>query len=404
MTRILFVDDEPNVLMGLARMLRGKRRQWDMTFVEGGPAALKLLQSQRFDIIVADLRMPVVDGVELLSKVRDAFPHTIRIILSGDTSLPAVFRSAKLAHQTLIKPCEAPRLIEVLERASLLSGFLRQEGLAALVSRIESLPTLNRNYELVMDELEAEEPSLHSIGQIVGRDVSMAATVLKVINSAYFGLGRHVTSPVDAVLMLGLEVVRGLVVSTKIFSAFDQTRISGFSFEELWRHSFATAGLAKAIATAEGMDKLLAERAFTAGLLHDLGKLVLAYLIPALYSEVLSRRRWETMPFWEAERQALGVSHAEVGAFLMGLWGFSEDIIDALAYHHQPASSPQGGFGPMLAVHVANYCEHRLQPDQDQNGDLLLDRPFLAQAGLEHKLEAWIGLSERVARGEVEHE
>src|SRR5688572_86255 len=108
MNRILFVDDESRVLDGLARMLRGRRNVWNMSFAVGGAAALKRLDTETFDVVVSDLRMPDIDGLAVLTYARDKQPGAVRIALSGQTDLRMLTQTVSIVHQLLAKPCDAP--------------------------------------------------------------------------------------------------------------------------------------------------------------------------------------------------------------------------------------------------------------------------------------------------------
>jgi HD-like signal output (HDOD) protein len=375
-----------------------------MAFVGSGQAALERLASKRFDIIVSDMRMPGMDGADLLIQVKKRYPHMVRIILSGHSSQPVVMKSVRPAHQYLAKPCSADKLISVLSRASLLSDFLCNKDLAGLVSQMETLPSLSDTYRELMAELDAEDPSIRRVGEIVSQDMGMTGTVLKLINSAFFGLSRHISSPVEAVMLLGLDVIKGLAVSVKIFTTFEQDEIPGFSFDGLWRHCSNAAGIAKKIAQAEGMDKHFIDEALLGGMLHDLGKLVFASLLPVEYNGVLELVRIRNRPLWEVEHEVLGTTHAEVGAYLMGLWGLSDGIVHALAFHHRPQDSGEKGFSLTSLVYAANCLEHKLCVINKNYAPRELDWTYLAAEGVGDKVPGWLELTKKTLNCEADHE
>jgi HD-like signal output (HDOD) protein/CheY-like chemotaxis protein len=360
MTRIVFVDDEPRILEGLRRMLRGMRQEWEMTFLESGPAALEHLAREPADVIVTDLRMPGMDGARLLEEVRLRYPQTVRIILSGHADQQAVMKSVKAAQQFLAKPSDSEAIKSAIRRAYSLRQIMDSDALAPLVSSIESLPALPRAYRELIEELESETSSLGRIGEIVAADVGMSATILKMVNSAFFGLPREITSPSQAVVLLGMEVVKALVLSHHVFSSLDLSSLTGFDFEGLWRHCQATGGLARHLARQVEADKTIADEALVAGVLHDVGKLVLASVAMGQYRLVLEAVQAENRLVVEVEREVFGTTHAEVGAYLIGLWGLSDGVVEALAFHHRPGDGLSLGFSPLTAVHVANVFEHQL--------------------------------------------
>jgi HD-like signal output (HDOD) protein/CheY-like chemotaxis protein len=384
------VDDEPEVLNGLKRMLRSQRGEWSCAYAESGQKALDILAgSGPFDLIISDMRMPGMDGARLLEKVRALYPRMVRIILSGQSDQNKIMNSVKPAHQFLAKPIKQEALLAILKRALALQAVLADESLAELLSEVESLPGLPEVYTKLMEEIESEESSLEAIGSIIEQDMGMTATLLKVVNSAFFGIPRKIEKPAQAVSLLGLDVVKALVLSYQLFSAFDLRRIKSFSFDLLWRHSVATGGLAKLIAQEEGLDRSSVDDAFFAGMLHDVGKLPLAAYASEQYNRVLNQVREADQLLWEAEMEVLGTSHAEAGAFLMGLWGMPESAIIAIAFHHRPSHIMEEGFSPLTAVHAANILEHQLVVHNQNYALPQWDMEHLARLGLENRIPAW---------------
>jgi putative nucleotidyltransferase with HDIG domain len=356
---VMFVDDEPLVLQGLQRMLRPEREHWDMRFARSAAEALGLLEREPFDAVVSDLRMPEMDGAALLAAVMDRYPHMTRIVLSGEMDRDLTFRTVHCAHQFLSKPCDADTLKLTLARASSLRKLLNDRRLKSLLPRLESLPSLPALYTEILAEIQAPNSSFRKVGDLVARDLGMTAKILQLVNSAFFGLARRVASPQDAVSLLGYDTVRALVLSAKIFSQVDLQRIPGFWLDALWQHSFSTALFARAIGVGEKLPRKAQDEAFTAGILHDLGKLILAQNFPDDYTEAIARSDRHNRPLWEVEIEHFGASHAELGAYLLGLWGIGEDVVAAVAQHHQPP--PAGSAARVTAVvYAANLLERRL--------------------------------------------
>lgn len=387
----MFVDDEPEVLDGLRRMLRSQRKEWSCAYAGSGQDALELLAGpERFDLIVSDMRMPGMGGAQLLEEVRKRHPHMVRIILSGQSDQDAVMHSVKPAHQFLAKPIEHEPLLAMLKRALALQEVLSDEALAKLLSEVEALPGLPEVYNRLMAELEADNCSLEVLGGIIEQDMGMTATILKVVNSAFFGLPRKIEKPAQAVSLLGLDVIKALVLSFQLFSSFNLRRIKGFSFDLLWRHSVATGGLAKLIAQEEKLDRTGVDDAFFAGMLHDVGKLPLSAFAPDRYNGILNQVRKEDRLLWEVEIETLGTSHAEAGAYLMGLWGMPEAVISAIAFHHRPSRLPEDAFSPLTAVHAANIIEHELIVHNQKYARPQWDTEYLSRLGLDARIPAWI--------------
>lgn len=386
---VLFVDDEPNILAGLRRMLRGMRAEWDMAFAESGPEALKILAEKPFDVIVTDMRMPGMDGAELLNKVSSLYPQMVRIVLSGQSDREMIFKSVGPAHQYLTKPCDAQTLKTVVGKACALRDILKEETVKKMVSRIKSLPSIPSLYFELIKEIENPEGSMANVGRIISKDLGMTAKILQLVNSAFFGMPQRVSSPVQAASLLGLDIIKALVLSTGIFSQFEKTRVPGFSIDELWRHSGSAAVCAKEIARTEGAEPKVVDDSFMAGMLHDVGILILASNFPEEYGKILEAAGREGLKLSAAETRVLGTSHAEVGGYLLGLWGLPDVIVEAAFFHHAPGKAARAGFSPLVATHVASSLEGEVSRSRTMRTVAGVDEDFLASIGLAERLPAW---------------
>jgi putative nucleotidyltransferase with HDIG domain len=387
--RILFVDDEQHVLDALRRMLHGMRDQWEMSFATSGKRALDILQTAPQDVIVADMRMPGMDGVTLLDQVRSSHPGVIRLVLSGHSDTNTALKSVRHAHQFLLKPCQAGELRAAIERATTLQDIFSNEAVKTVVARIETLPSLPRTYLELMQELRRDEPSLRIVGDLINQDVGMSANILKLVNSAFFGLRTHVSSPVHAVNLLGTEIIKALIISLHLFSRFNLDRFPGFSLELLWKHSLTTGLFAKTIAQVEERRTQEIDDCYISGLLHDVGKLLLAANFEEDYQQVLSRSRTEQRTVHDMEKEVFSASHAEIGAYLLGLWGLPENVVTAIFSHHTPPSAPISGFSTLLAVHAANSLEHELVVLNADYAPHPMDTTFLEDSGMGRRIEDW---------------
>jgi response regulator RpfG family c-di-GMP phosphodiesterase len=299
-TRILFVDDETLVLEGLQRMLRSMRAEWDMVFVGSGAKALELMAQNPFDVVISDMRMPGMNGAEFLAEVLKRFPKTVRLILSGHADRDLVLKCVGTTHQYLSKPCQPDELKAAVMRASNLELSLRDQSLRQLVSRLDRLPSIPALYVQIVEKLQDPDIGVDEIGSIVAKDLAMTAKILKLVNSAFFGLGHQISSPGEAVSYLGMETIKSLVLSVHAFSQFSSAKLGQFSIDALWIHSQQTAGLAKEIARMEDSEHKLLDDCFVAGLLHDTGKLVLASNFPSQYDQVLEMDRSGQLPLLAA--------------------------------------------------------------------------------------------------------
>jgi HD-like signal output (HDOD) protein/CheY-like chemotaxis protein len=391
--RLLFVDDEPLVLDGLRRALHGMRGEWEMRFTTTPAAALEAMEKEPFDAIISDMRMPLMDGAELLERVKERHCDVVRIILSGQSKKETILRSISPAHQFLSKPCNIQELKQRLSQAFLTRDLLRNQSLASIVSRLRSVPSLPTLYNELSAALQSEDTSLGQIEQIISRDVGMAAKILQLANSAFVGAHSHVSSLREAVSLIGAETVRSLTLSIHVFSRLDRHSSAAVYLPPLWEHSVAVASLAQRIANLETGSKTIAEECFTAGLLHDIGKIVLlAEMLPE-YKRVFNRTDPDTRSFHDAEVEYLGCSHELVGAYLMGIWGLPIAIIQAVQFHHRPSETITPGFSALTAVHCADAVTS-FDDKSPLNCDLELDTARLESLGLMDKVELWRALHE----------
>jgi putative nucleotidyltransferase with HDIG domain len=355
MTRILFVDDEPKILEGLQRMLRPQRKEWEMAFAPGGQAALTMLEASPFDVIVSDMRMPGIDGAALLETVRQKYPNILRIILSGYTELEASYRAVPVAHQFLLKPCDPDALRFAIERATSLMQVLNSKMLASLVGSLRELPSLPRTYAELRRVLSDPDTSIEQVVRIVEQDVAISAKVLQLVNSAFFGVTREISDIQTAVSYLGMTILQNLVLSVEVFRSFiPKKTIPGFSLEEFHQHSQLAARLASEIGKRARISNAVAVGA----LLHDIGKLVIAERAPDHLARALQGVHQDRHPLFMIEEELVGVSHAEVGAYLLSLWGLPSPVVEAVAHHHHPERVPQEKLDMISVVYLANQLAH----------------------------------------------
>lgn len=397
---ILFVDDNPVLLEFYSTVLKSVRDSWEISTATGGEEALQLMADATFDVVVSDLDMPGMDGVQLIREVRQRSPRTSRIILSGLRDQKRIAESLSETHQFIAKPCEPRVLKATLARIGGLDAYLNDDKLRSVVGRLESLPSFPSLYLEIMQELANDDPSIEKIAGIVVRDPGMTAKMLQIVNSATLGLARKITSPLEAVQYVGMGTVRSLALSAHIFSCFEHTELKGFSMSQLWDHAMKTSLLAQKLLMLERADNALVEDACIAAMLHDVGKLMLANNLPEQFQQAINLAAERQIPFTQAEQEVFGATHAGVGACLLGLWGLPSTIVEAVAFHHTPRMAEAKILGPLTAVHVANALEHELHEAEPRNEHSTLDLDYLTSIGVQDRLERWRANAEAILRSE----
>lgn len=360
---VVFVDDEPGVLHGIERMLFAQRVPWDVYCIPDPEEALELIGRQPVDVVVADLKMPRIDGAELLGRVRTLQPQAVRIVLSAANEPDLLRRAFDVAHGFLAKPCEANELVGQVERSARVRRMLEDDALRRLANDIGALPPAPGCWLELSRLLENPAATAADVAKVVGRDPALAAKVLQLCNSAYFCAGRPIADIPAAVVRLGFDTIRQVVLLTEGYTRFG---VEARVVVKSQRESALAAGLVPAL----GTEATATEQARTASLLAGIGQVL------------LSRLRDRT-----AQQIALAPALA---AYLLALWNLPPAVIEAVALHETPAEAGVG-FGSVGATHVATRLARGKPPDED----------YLEATGVIDALPRWQGMMERLgARGE----
>lgn len=393
MKRVMFVDDEPQLLYGLRDAMRKQRHRWDMVFCAGGAEALQRMATSQFDLLVTDLRMPGMDGADLLKQVKQLYPSTIRIVLSGQADRDLVIKLLPVSQQFLGKPCNTDRLRSVIDRALELRGLLDDPVLLSLVGEMGALPSVPSTYWQLTEALASGTAGMGVISEMVERDAGLTARLLQIVNSAYFGLAQPVASVPAAANFLGIEMLKALALMVGIFTVAEESAtVDGFSLERAQREALLVAQVARRIVP----DRTRRDEAFTAGVLHDVGKLILATRLPRRYGAVLREAADGKGPLHALELELIGATHASVGAVLLGSWGLPIEIVQAVAFHHAMRAGSGGDDLVTLAVHVADVLITSLMAGTPPAANL--DLQTIEQLGYLDSLAEWEAIANEVVK------
>ena len=265
---------------------------------------------------------------------------------------------------------------------------LYSDNLQRLVGRIGVLPSMPARYLEVTQAISDANSSLTAIGKKIEQDLGMSAKVLQLANSAFFGLPTKVSSPTQAVCLLGLDIIKSLVTWFHAGAQFQGIETARLSFNALQQHSLRVSGYVREIAAAEGLEKHETDELITAGLFHDIGKLILAANIPDRYNQIIQHESQLKYPLFLVEEQMLGATHADVGAYLMALWGFTDSVVEACCYHHNPQAYTGYSFKSLCVVFAANAIDAELENRHVPSTEKPIIE-YLAQYGLEKRIEVW---------------
>ncbi len=372
---------------------------WEFSAVESSGAALRQMENGAFDVLVCDMHLADGTGSQLLNTVAERHPQTVRFIMAHSMDKESAMKCVLGSNHFLPKPCEPEAVRQAVSRALALDQWLSNKEIKSLVSRIRTFPSIPSLYFEVLHELKSGDPSAERVGGIIAKDLAMSTKVLQILNSAFYAIPRQITDPTEAVNILGFEMVKSLVLCIQVFSQLEKVQPYYFSIEKLWRHSTAVAHAARQIARFEEMDREIVDEAFTAGLLHDIGKLVLVANFGELYRIAQETARNEKRPLWDVERQIFGASHGPIGAYLLGIWGMPLSLSETACFHHNPLQAGHHAPGALTVIHAANVilCEKVLEPAGFVNPRL--DEEYLASVNLQDRPRLW---RELLAGKEVE--
>jgi HD-like signal output (HDOD) protein/CheY-like chemotaxis protein len=384
--RVIFVDDDLLILGKYRKAAIAENVPWQGEYVDNASRALSKMSQMHFDAAVIDLLMPAGDSVKLLQEIASKYPSTLRIAISDQEKRAALQMQAP-AHQHLAKPFDFGLLQKSLQRAFEASDLLPEGKLKRMLGSIQGLPTPPAVYAEILRELQSSEPDMEKVGEIISNDLSLTAKLLQLVNSAFFGLPRAISSPIEAAMFLGTGTVKALVLSIQTFTHFPKPDIQLVNQDTLWQHSWRTGVFAKSICEAEKAGYEIIQDAFISALLHDVGKLLLAASFPDEYRTSLKLAKEAALPEWEAELQLYQATHGEVGGYLLGLWGLPPSITKAVGCHNRTEESPQAGVTPLIIVHAANLLAHN--PDKEFVNLPERTRHFLESAGVASKYDDW---------------
>ena len=387
--RLLFVDDDPSIVQMLETVVEALEPTWQTQSADSGSRALRLMEENRFDVIISDMGMPGMTGAQLLNEVMRRYPETSRILLSGYSEHDHLFSSFGITHQFLPKPFAIPAFQAALHRIRGLREMLRSEQLQKLLPRNRSLPALPAVYFKILETQQDPACSVERIAEVLSDDSELSAKILEKINGGSFTNGREVSTAAEAVRLLGADTIGSLAIGVHLFSAFNGPGLDGSWVDDLWRHSLTVAQVARKVALLETGSGDLAEQAFTAGLLHETGRLLFARTSSAPYAQLIARASQENKSLLQIEHEVLGATHAEVGGCLLHLWGLSTPISEAVAFQYEPSRATDRALSPLTVLHAANILEEAARSQIPGEVMLRLDSRYFAELGISDRLSVW---------------
>jgi HD-like signal output (HDOD) protein/ActR/RegA family two-component response regulator len=384
--RLVLVDNEHHVAASHRRALFSVRPEWDVALASNSAEAIAAMERAPADVFISELGKSPADGVALFETVKDRWPACVRIALSEFAEKSVALRLERSVHRFLHKPCDTYMLAMLIERSSTLRNVVHDPGVLAAIGGLESIPRPPVTVVALEKVLADPDAGVIAVAAVINRDAALTARLLRVVNSSFFGVGRQVTRVDAAVNFMGVSLVRAIALAdgaTRSFTVLPEVLdLDGWN-----NHAVRVATSAREIALAIcPQDRSLADEAFLAGLLHDVGQVVMAGVAPAEWKALEETSAREGLPLNDVERRAGRVSHAVVGAYLLSLWGLPSSVVEAVAFHHTPERLAGTTFDAAIAVHVADALAARTAG----RAAPLMHLPSVAGAGIsDEQLNGW---------------
>lgn len=389
--RLLFVDENPQVLQGFQQVFGTRGPEWQVYFAASANDAAAMLRSYEVDIVVMDIYLSNNAGIKLLEYLRENYPGIIRVAITSDKESTDLVAKSRCAHRYFTKPVSLAGIEKMIERVYSLQDMLHFEETASVIGSLKYIPSIPPLYSALIEAAESESIDEAREKQIFRDHPNLAKAVLAVASSSLFGFEGKINTLQDAVSLLGIEVIRTLTLVFSLSHTFDGNS-EIISTNSLTEHSLITAVFARAILASESGSRELADRTFTAAALHDFGELLFATNFGDKYSGVIDISQANDRPLWEVEKEVIGTSHAEAGAYILGLWGLPSDLVEAIAYHHSPHHASPDAARILATLHIADVFCYEFVPDFIVGGLEGINNSFLESLNLSDRWGKWHGI------------
>ncbi|MCA9192243.1 MAG: HDOD domain-containing protein [Planctomycetales bacterium] len=330
----LFVDDEPALLASIRRQLFSLKTGWKAKFTNSPREAANIIRAEKFDVVVSDMRMPEMDGAQLLKHVQECSPDTLRIILSGQSETEQLERVFGLAHLLLKKPCETKTIVNICNRCGLIRQRLVTSTTCSLITGRNQWVGASDSIAELLQILRDDDLSVTRVAQILKKDLVVTARVLGLVNSAFFGLTSPVADVERAIVLLGLKAIRAIYASIVASNFVSQSPLACRLATEGMEYGMRLAQTACESLKLRGANPDWLADCFLAGMLFRVGCPILASVAPDEYERALEESVGDEAHQIELERKIFGCSYAEAGAYQLAIWGFDPRIIEAILSQH----------------------------------------------------------------------
>jgi len=387
--RILFCDPSGSFLRW-AEEVSGAGASWDIDRVDHLQSGLQMLASRHFDAVVVAAPASPERELSYLRQLMQAAPNCVRILYTPVLSAAYLAKALDVVHRVCLNSNTREETVALIDQAVASNRQLSHESVRRSMAAFKQLPSPPSIFHELTRQLNSERTTSQHIAGVVAKDPALTARLLRIVNSSYFGLRQPVSNIQQAVTLIGTRTLRGLALAGHFGSHYKQAKEWNlFSLEALQARSLMVARLSQALAKAAGGDAMLRDQAFLAGLLLDVGMVMLANEQSQSYAKIFGYAAKHNKPLAQVELKAFGVTHAQLAANLLTQWNLPPMVVDAVLYHHDPAGYFQKGLSPTAIDHVADALLPPLDSRLNLRINAEIDLDFLARAELDQYLPKW---------------
>ncbi len=397
---IYIVDDQEPVMETAVLIVRTADPLWEVRGFKDPLEALAAVKTTAPDLILSDQLMPGMQGSQLLEQVRSVAPAAIRIIMSGYVPLNKLSLITS-AHQFIAKPFDSMRLRDTIRRSFAAQDRIAHRGLQAIATSLRSIPSLPQAHHALLKVLEDDRSATTKIARLVAQDAGLSAKVLQLSNSPLFGQGTQITSPIDAVMCLGTDLISAVVLAQSLFRHYESLAHWEINLQQIWSHCWQTAYFAQRICGEMQFSRKDGEEAFLAGLLHETGRFILVDNFPREFAAACQAARRQNSPLAPRLQETFLTSPSHVTAYILELWGLSPAVIGAITVPDPGNAGQPSQFTLASALYVADGIASRKTPP-DAFAPEEWNNPYLQAIGCLDKIAEWEKLSLGAKPGDAE--
>jgi len=347
----------------------------------------EILESEDIDYLLIDQYFEGYDCQEMLTFVEKKYPYIVRILLVDKFSQDIVIMVNKLVHLILEKKILEGGLADLLTKANSLRKLLKDGQIVKIINTFQNIPELKSEHITLLHHLQSSDSSMKKIGEMIEKDIALSAKVLQTVNLSVYAYSGQSTSITQAVVYLGVNVIRALIIHMQVFQLKTKNRSVLLYLHIIEKHSLRLATLAKELAEIFKMDQTTQNDVFVAGLLHDIGKFVLL-LETDIWTKIEKLMTEQGMKSFVAEDEVIMTSHETIGAYLLITWGFPLSIVDAVAYHHKPSLHDSNQLSTVSIIHIADAMLDGENIRDEETFLKYVDMDYLQRINIKHQTMA----------------